>query len=717
MPLRTNCEIFFQLLLLLIIIPADSLFSQELPDTATITRTASDAYALARRNPDIAIHMSYKALSDSRKISFTRGEADASLALGMAYLAKYNSGDSAWYYNSRALGLYETLGNIAGKARACYGLSYVCSFRGDLESSEKYSNLALRYFEEAGDHRGIINSLNALSYLARQKQDLEAAKSYVERAIETASRIKDTLPLADATNNLGNIYKEMALFSQSIDAYFKALGLWESKGDSAGMSLAYGSIGLAYYYQKNYDKALEYSRKHLDLSERRKDQWEVSKSCNTIAQTYNSKGNFDSALVYQRKSLRLNRMMNFPTGEANICHNIASTHLNLSQPDSALWYMKRAMAISSDADLPVPPEYYITLGNTWKSLGNYDQAFSNSLTAYRMGKEKKMPLVVSDASLLLSDICSRRGREDLAYGYLREHMELSDSISNDGFLKQVTRMEIQYSFDKKQKEAEYERTRERLISDSKIKQQRILLSGLAVLVIIGTLLSLLYLRHTRLRAKYAQIDLEQRLLRAQMNPHFIFNSLCAIQDLIMAGTPQKANAFLTKIARLMRSILENSREEYIALDKEIETLKLYMDVQQLRFENGFSYEIDVDQSIDPENISVPPMLAQPCVENSIEHGLLPRKENGRINISYTFTDGLIMLEVTDNGIGRDKAGEKQPVMKKLSVSTRLTEKRLEHFRKILGEKKISYEIIDLFEDGKAAGTKVVMLLPCKRIYA
>lgn len=717
MPRRTNCEKFTQLILVLFLIPVECLFSQEQADTAEITKSASDAYAIARRNPDIAIHMSYKVMSDSRKISFVRGEADASLALGMAYLTKYNPGDSAWYYNSRALELYETLGNVTGKARACYGLSYVCSFRGDLESSEKYSNLALQYFEEAGDHRGMINSLNALSYLARQRQDLEAAKSYVERAIATAGSVKDTLPLADATNSLGNIYKEMALFSQSIDAYFKALSLWESKGDSAGMSVAYGSIGLAYFYQKNYDKALEYSRKHLDLSERRKDLWEVSKTCNTIAQIYNSQGSFDSALVYQRKSLNLNRMMNFPTGEANICHNIASTLLNLSRPDSALWYMKRALAISKDSDLPVPPEYYITLGNTWKSLGNYDQAFSNSLTAYKLGKEKKMPLVVSDASLLLSDICSRRGREDLAYRYLREHMQLSDSISNDEFLKQVTRLEIQYGFDKKQKEAEYERAQERLISDSKIKQQRILLSGLAVLLIIVALLSMLYLRHTRLRAKYAQIDLEQRLLRAQMNPHFIFNSLCAIQDLIMAGTPQKANAFLTKIARLMRNILENSREEYIPLEKEIETLKLYMDIQQLRFENGFSYKIDVDQSIDPENVSVPPMLAQPCVENSIEHGLLPRKENGSINVSYKFSDGLILMEVTDNGVGRDKAAEKQPVTRKQSVSTKLTEKRLEHFRKTLRKKKISYVITDLFEDGNAAGTRVVMLLPCKRIYA
>lgn len=717
MPLWTKRKKNAQLLLLLILIPSVGLFSQGPADTAAITKTASDAYAIARRNPDIAIHLSYKALSDSRKISFVRGEADASLALGMAYLAKYNPGDSAWYYNYRALELYDTLDNLAGKARACYGLSYVCSFRGDLESSERYSNLALRYFEEAGDHRGMINSLNALSYLARQKQDLEAAKSYVEKAIAIAGSVKDTLPLADATNSLGNIYKEMALFSQSIDAYFKALSLWESKGDSAGMSVAYGSIGLAYYYQKDYGKALEYSNKHLELSERRKDLWEVSKTCNTIAQIFNSQGIFDSALFYQRKSLNLNRLMNFPTGEANICHNIASTHLNLSMPDSALWYLKRALAISHDSDLPVPPEYYITLANIEQALGDYRQAISEGMKAYAMGKEKQMPIIVSDASLLLSDLYRKTGREDLAYGYLREHMVLSDSISNDEFLKQVTRMEIQYDYDKKQEAAEYARIQEKLISDSKIRQQRILLSGLAVLLVIVALFSLLYLRHTRLKAKYLQIDLEQRLLRAQMNPHFIFNSLCAIQDLILAGTPQKANTFLTKIARLMRNILENSREEYIALGKEIETLKLYMDVQQLRFENGFSYNIHVDQSIDPENISVPPMLAQPCIENSIEHGLLPLKADGHINISYTFSNGLIMLEVSDNGIGRAKAAEQQLPRKKQSVSTKLTEKRLEHFRKVLRKKNIRFEIIDLFEEGNAAGTRVVMMLPCKRIFA
>ncbi len=708
---------FTVLFLLLLTVTVESLLSQEPADTSAISKTTSEAYTIARRNPDIAIIMSHQAMTASRKLDYTKGMADASLALGMAYLAKYNPGDSAWYYNDMALRFYEKDGDKAGMGRACYGLSYVYSFRGDTPSSEKYAGLALKYFEEAGDHRGLINTLNVLSYHARRRQDLDAAKVFLERAVSTAREVRDTLPLADATNSLGNLYKEMALFSQAIDAYFEALKLWEQKGDSAGMSVAYGSIGLAYFYQKDYDRALEFSRKHLLLSEKRKDLWEVSKICNTIAQTYNAMGNSDSALVYLRRSLALNRQMNYPTGEASSCYNIASTLLYLSQPDSARWYLNMALGILAGTQTTVPPEYYVTLANIEQVLGNFNQAMNNGLKAYTLGKEKQLPLIISDASLLLSDLYGRSGKEDMAYRFLKEHMQLSDSISNDEFLKQVTRMEIQYDYDKKQKAAEYERVQERLMSENKIRQQRTLITSLGTLFLLAGFFTLLYLRHTRLRARYSQMDLEQRLLRTQMNPHFIFNSLCAIQDLILANKPQKANAFLTKISRLMRNILENSREEYIALDKEIETLKLYLDVQQLRFDNGFNYEIVVDQNIDPENVSVPPMLAQPCVENSIEHGLLPRGENGRINVSYSLKDGLMMLEVTDNGIGRDKASELKPQMKKESVSTKLTEKRLEHFRKSLREKQISYEIIDLYDNGTASGTRVVMMLPWKKVYA
>jgi LytS/YehU family sensor histidine kinase len=334
-----------------------------------------------------------------------------------------------------------------------------------------------------------------------------------------------------------------------------------------------------------------------------------------------------------------------------------------------------------------------------------------------MAKDLGLPIVIYEASSLLSDLYSLLNRKDLAYDYLKEHRQLGDSISNDDFLKKATRLEIQYDYDKKQKEAEYARMEERILTENRIRQQKLIVNGLLILLVLLAMISLLYIRHNRLRSMFVNIELEQKLLRAQMNPHFVFNSLCAVQDLILAGKPQKANSFLTKIARLMRNILENSREEFIPLAKELETIKLYLDLQQLRFETGFDYFISLDDKIDPENFSIPPMLTQPCVENSIEHGLLPLKNKGNLKISYTLNNGLMMLEVTDNGIGRKEAAERSEAKRdKKSVSTKVTIERLENFRKTLRQKRISYEITDLFDNDQASGTKVVMMLPYRKIF-
>jgi tetratricopeptide (TPR) repeat protein len=697
---------------------SDEIFSQELSDTAGINRLSRLALLNARKNPDISIYMGHQALTESRQVDFMKGLADASLALGTAWLAKYNRDDSAYYYNLQALNLYEIMDDHRGKARACYGLAYVYSFKGNLKESEKYSTLSLEYFEKAGDKRGMINSCNALSYLSKQQKDFTKAQDFIKKAIEIASSIQDTLPLADAINSLGNIYKDMALFKQATDAYFEALNLWETKGDSSGISIAYGSIGLMYYYQKEWDKAIEFCFKKVPLALASGDLWEVSKTYNTIAQIYNSKTKKDSALLYLRKGLMLNNEMNYPSGIASSYHNMATTFLLIPKIDSAFYFINKAVALARQIDDPDLFNYYVTLGKIYMAKKDYHLALATTLDAYRMGRKLNLPMVIYESSALLSDIYSKSDRKDLAYNYLKEYQVISDSISNDEFLKKVTRLEIQYDFDKKQKAAEFSQMEERILHEASIKQKNLYLTGLMILLFLVALISVLYIRHSSLRSKFAQIDLEQRLLRAQMNPHFIFNSLCAVQNFILAGSPQKANTFLTKIARLMRNILENSREEYIPLEKEIETVKYYLDLQQLRFETEFDYNISLDDTIDPENISVPPMLTQPCLENSIEHGLLHLKEKGQLKISYRLSNDLILLEVTDNGIGRKEAAKRAAEHEdKKSVSTKVTAERLEKFRKTLSKKNISYEIIDLFDEDRAAGTKVVMMLPYKKIYA
>jgi len=703
---------------LLVIIICNSgclVYSQPKIDTSSINNLNRDAILSARKAPDLSIYLAHKSLTESSGIQYLKGIADASYALGTAYLAKYNIYDSATYYINKAYELYRDLDDNRGKGRACYGLAYVYSFKGDLKESERYGALSLNFFEKAGDKRGMINAYSALSYLAKQQKDFLMARGLIEQAIETARSVKDTLPLADAMNSLGNIYKDMALFSQAIDTYFEALKIWELKKDSAGIAIAYGSIGLMYYFQKNWNKALEFNFKKMPISEAAGDLWEVSKTCNNIAQIYNSKTEYDSAIIYLRKSLKLNNKMNYLSGIASSYYNFANTFLLYPNIDSAYFYITLAVKLAKQINDPALSDYYVTLGRIQRAKGNYTLALGNVLSAYKIAKKQNQLILISESSELLSNIYSAMNHNDVAYIYLKEHQQLQDSISNDDFRNRITRLEIQYEYDKKQRAAEYAQMEERLIKDNKIRQQDQYVKGLLIILILVTLVSYSYIRHSRLRSQYEKIELEQRFLRAQMNPHFIFNSLCAVQDFILADKPQKANTYLTKIARLMRNILENSGEEFIPLEKEIETIRLYLDIQQLRFEKEFEYNITLDPSIDPENFSIPPMFTQPCVENSIEHGLMPGKKRGKLNIGYSLNNGLMKLEVTDNGVGRKEAeksvGRNQ---KKQSVSTRLISQRLAYFRKTLRKKNIIYNTIDLHEGGKASGTKVIMMLPCRK---
>jgi len=700
-----------------IFIPTSSF--QETTDTSSINKRNQDLLLNSRRNPDMVIPLAHQTLEESKKINFRKGTADALLVLGSAWLAKsFNKTDSAQNYTMQAYDLYRELDNDLGKARACYYLSYVFSIKGNLQEAERYASLSLNFFEESGDNRGIINSYSVLSYLSEQKKDFKNAVAFIQQAIDIARKTRDTVSLANVTNSLGNIYHKMALFKQAIDAYFETLRLSELKHDSSGIAMANGNIGLMYYHQTDWERALEFSFRSLTIFKAMNNLWEVSKIYNSIATIYNSKARYDSALLYFREGLKLDYQMNYPTGIASSYNNIASTCLLLSQPDSAEWYINKALAIATEISDPDLVNYYVTLGHVLKTKGYKTRALETLNKAYSMAMEKGLPLVVHDVSKLLSDLYSSMNRNDLAYKYLKEYHQLKDSITNADYLKQVTRMELQYDFDKKQKAADYERIKERIRHENQIRLQRRAMAGLGILIILTALISFLFIKHNRLRSRLTQIDLEQRLLRAQMNPHFIFNSLCAVQDFILAGKPQKANTFLTKIAKLMRNILENSREEFIPLEKEIETVKLYLDLQKLRFDEEFDYDIRLDETIDPENFSIPPMLTQPCVENSIEHGLLPMKEKGNIKISYSLTDGLMKLEVTDNGIGRKEAGVRTSEKKnKKSVSTQLTRERLENFRKTMRQKYISYEITDLYNNNQAAGTRVVMMLPYRKIYA
>ncbi|HYG49564.1 MAG TPA: histidine kinase [Flavobacteriales bacterium] len=206
-------------------------------------------------------------------------------------------------------------------------------------------------------------------------------------------------------------------------------------------------------------------------------------------------------------------------------------------------------------------------------------------------------------------------------------------------------------------------------------------------------------------------QMEIRTLKAQMNPHFIFNSLNSIQQFIMTNDNEQAQAYLAKFAKLMRKLLESNVNESLSIEEEVDILNAYMELEALRFRQSFAFKITVDPEIDAADTYIPHLLVQPFVENAIWHGLLPKKEKRELLISFERVDErTLRCIIDDNGIGREASSKKEPTFKKKSLALSFVQQRLDVLAKTAGVD-CKVEIIDKTERGRANGTRVNVIIP------
>ena len=199
-------------------------------------------------------------------------------------------------------------------------------------------------------------------------------------------------------------------------------------------------------------------------------------------------------------------------------------------------------------------------------------------------------------------------------------------------------------------------------------------------VLLAIVIVFLYLWVRKIRIHEKNMELEQRLLRSQINPHFIFNSLTSIQYFVLKSDVPKAVKYLAGFAKLLRFILQNSRHEFVVLDKELDSLKYYLELQQLRFEKRFVYSIKVDEKIANDMVLIPPMILQPLVENSLQHGIKNISWQGEIEINFEQKNEMLIIEIIDNGIGIDKSLNEKLVagIEHKSLSANITTERLKY---------------------------------------
>jgi tetratricopeptide (TPR) repeat protein len=316
----------------------------------------------------------------------------------------------------------------------------------------------------------------------------------------------------------------------------------------------------------------------------------------------------------------------------------------------------------------------------------------------------------------LYEIYNEYGNAQMALLHLEAYNTAEGKLRELDKRKDVIEINTRYETERKEQQILL-LTSENELNSLKLAHSRYYLIALGGFILLVILLTVLLIRHNRMKGMQDKTILEQKLLRAQMNPHFLFNTLTNIQSYMLENDPNRASKYLSRFARLMRNIIDNTARESVPLEQEISTIENYLELQMIRYKDKFEYIIETDELIDPESTFIPPMLAQPIIENAIEHGIKHRSEKGMITIRFSLKSNFIHLEVTDNGVGREQSARFEQGKKgnHRPMATSITKKRL----KVLGRKvnrrlrrHIRMDIIDLHDEaGMPCGTKVEIVIP------
>lgn len=569
----------------------------------------------------------------------------------------------------------------------------------------------------------IVNKI--ISFQQNRFTNPKEAKKSLQEAIRVANKIDSKQDLLTCTILLGEFYDDNNNFNSSFEQYQDAIKLANKINDKEGLSLAKYDLGILFYKQNSKEKrkkALSFLKESINISKETKDDFLRAKALNFssfINYDFNNlsmaERNSLEALKLFRKTKKDNR---FPQ-----CYITLSRVYNKKDKfNKAVKYLDSAIFVY------LKTNNKLELNNAYLVKSEINLRQKKYIDALSLAqKVNDDPKVMTEQKIyalqLLYEINKAMNNHKKSLDYLEENKFISDSlykIDRDKMMESVrSEIEAKNRLESLEKENE--------INELNIKKNQywilVLISISAVLFLIAIITFLIYrqskMRAERERIKIEQtsIQLEQKLLRTQMNPHFIANALAAIQGNIYKQDKEKSVSYLSKFAKLMRFILESSREKEILLQKEITSLKNYLELQKLLLEEKLNYKIDIDDELNLDEILIPPMLIQPFVENAIKHGVELKSDNGNVSLSFKqISNKLLYVKIEDDGLGRDVVAEiyKERKSKHLSFSTNITKERIAYLNN--EQSVFSQKIEDILKDNQIAGTRVILEIPYKNIF-
>lgn len=674
-------------------------YSQEVQDSTALS-IVHLADALIEKN-----------IAGAFKKDFTSLHGDALTNSGIINRNITGNFPTAIQHFNEALTVYENNGDQSAMSLPLSNLQDIYLMSGDIANSKKILDRSLQVQKESGDTHGYISTLqNYSNYYAMQGNAdsalivLSVAKQMVQQSGNKTDEGYILLAIGSMWYNKGDMSKALPYLYESVAAFEQSKNPEEKYQAQLAVGLVYAKLGA-------YEKAIGFYQPALAIAKTNNDLPSICVATLNMGIAYKASHQPDSAIGYLQQSLNASRQLGITIYGIYSLVNLGECHLEKKDTATAMKYFRESVTENRAAMLSEGfSESYYQIGNIFFLQHQQDSAMHYAKLSMSNASQSQFAETIKPAVQLLSGIYERNGDYRNALDYYKRYIGYRDTIDNKKAFQAAVEKQFEYEAEKKELLAQSER--EKAAIELAAQKNRLLISSVAFVAILALGGILFYVNRQRKESIFREnlAESEMKALRAQMNPHFTFNSLNAIQQMVLSHENENAFHYLDTYSKLTRKMLENSEKKYISVYDEMKFLELYLSVESLRFQHSFHYEIKVDESLSPHTSKVPAMVIQPYVENAIKHGLLPKNGEQQLLIHFKRNaddNDLLEIVIEDNGVGRKEADAKKEDGHQ-SMGMSITENRL----RLLEGKKGNKVLVEdrMAKDGTPAGTRVRILI-------
>ncbi len=489
--------------------------------------------------------------------------------------------------------------NEPAQADSYYNIGETFFNGGNFPKSEEYYTKAKKLYEKLNDKPNIEKSTRRLAQSQEKQNKITPAISNYSMAAQASYSEKSKAVNSNDVARLSSPTPEL-----KAEAIQNNINLTKKENEQGDLAESYSQLADVNLRQKDVSSAEENLNTAYKISKKEAPQRALAIN-QKLADLYVENKNFEKAIEAKKKVLKEDFVKENSQEKVNQIQELADIYIKKNDPKEAVDLLKNAYGIALDKGHTLEAQRSVKkLDSLYAISGNVDA----SVQLYRDFLGKLPNLVSKDRSLVDNKI-------------------LEDTE------QRISQLE-------KEKELKDELIRKKNVFNYGLIGALILLTGL-IIFIFRTL--------KKVQTKNKKIALQS--LRREMNPHFIFNSLNSVNHFIATNNELEANQYLTKFSKLMRGVMENSAEDFIPFQQELDLLQNYLALEKTRFADKFDYEIEVDENLNMQNLQVPGMLIQPFLENAVWHGLRYRTDKGFLKLSFVKNESHLKILIEDNGIG------------------------------------------------------------------